>query len=1140
LPDTVNFFPSLRALQDAHRVLLQRYRKAGKLTGELRTDIERFLRTGGETGHILDTPSDRTAAQGLLDYWPTVLYREGEEVSESLLAPFDPSAVPQLGDVKCPYVGLRSFRKDEDSFFFGRENLTRDLLERLHVRNFVAVIGPPGSGRTSLVEAGLLAALTHDQLPGSSSWPIHERSPPFQGKMALRADELTSVTIIDDCDNIFAADSDTSPEDFAREVATFADAPGIRRIIVLVLRSDYEDRFTGLSSLEERIKQGHVRITEPTAKEIREAIERPAERVGLKFEEGVVDAIVHELVGERAAFALLQFTMIRLWEKRSNNRITWTALHQVGIGRRALVGAAQDFYDGLSLGQREVLRQVLVRLGASAQSTSVPWDVLAKASDSTDETDRVLVKLRAAPRSVAVPWDFLCKASDKPDEADRLLEAIAREGLISVAERASDKQKTVKLAHDSLLEQWYTLAGWLKQESDRLDRRLRLEAKARVWETRGRPNDALLTELETLQAKEWLKSSESLRVGASPNLRAFVDTSDRWHGRRIRRRMAGLGLVIVFLAATTLIAGLGWHKAGQERDRADQARADEHLQSELTLIGLMRQQILTTENDILSAQTFSSQLKTSASRRGSGSEAGRVAKIRDQADDLKEYRDRLLLKKDLIARTREDTIAEIAKGNLRLWSKGSEEQRERIIADVSQMITGNKFRSDDQSEPSTGSKLRMALFAIAAIPQNEPSWNDALRKLMIEYRGRRTNAPLVGQIWGLAFNPQNRNEVAFGDEVGIVRLWDPFASEPGAAVKELWSAASGIVNSVAFSPDGRLLAAAYRSAGTVIWDLQRGSVPCAFNPNTGSDEVPNVGSSTLPNVGSYSVAFSPDGSILAVAGSDRAAHLWDVRSCSELSPVFRHLDDVFGVAFDPDGRLLATASGDGTVKVWRLDQPEASIRDFPIGKAMFAVAFNPMRKTTLVAAGANGTGCILDIAGPKTSKKCLEIEIEPKDQAEATRTKTGSVGQVAFSPDGKYVVATAGNDGEAIVSDPDTGKMLYRLGGNQWGTPTQQRLFGVAFSPDSKYLLTGNLDGVARLWAVGDDEDQAVAVADRDELIRIGGERMGANAMVLPATECQTLRSKGIPIFVFADSPWERLKEELCPLPFLEPKEGGK
>jgi hypothetical protein len=600
-------------------------------------------------------------------------------------------------------------------------------------------------------------------------------------------------------------------------------------------------------------------------------------------------------------------------------------------------------------------------------------------------------------------------------------------------------------------------------------------------------------------------------------------------------------LGIVCLTVLTVITGYNWIQADRERNRAnqaraaaDQARADEHLQSELTLIGLMQQQILTIENDILSAQTFSSQLQTSAAKtritRGSGPEARktatRVAAVRGQANELEEYRDSLLLKKDLIARARADTIARIDEENRRLWGQKSDAERERILADVSQMIIGGKFRSDNQSEPSTGGKLRMALFAIAAIPENDRGWNDALRKLIADYRGRKTNAPLVGQIWGLAFNPQNANQAAFGDDVGIVRLWDPFSNEFGTAEKELSSAASGIVNSIAFSPDGRLLAAAYRSAGTVIWNVESGNVLCAFNPNTALDRAPSGGSGGLPNVGSYSVAFSPDGRILAVAGTDRAAHLWDVRGCTELIQGFRHSDEVFGVAFHPEGRLLATASGDTTVSVWLLDQPDRPLRTFEIGKAMFAVAFSPAGRT-LVAAGADGTARILNLATQE------QIAFMPPQK--------GTLGQVAFSPDGKYVVATASEDGEAFVSDPDTGKLVYRLGGNQWGTPTQKRLFGVAFSPDSKYLLTGNLDGVARLWAVGDDEDRAIAGAGRDELIRIGGERIGANAMVLPAAECWTLRSKEIPIFVFADRPWEeRLKAESCPLPFLKPPERRK
>src|SRR5712671_614135 len=102
----MSFFPSLRAFQDAHRLLLQRYRAVGKVTPELQNEIEQLLRSGSETGRILDTLSDQSAAQGLLDYWSTVLYRENTDSSGPELAHFDPTAEPELDDDKCPYVGL--------------------------------------------------------------------------------------------------------------------------------------------------------------------------------------------------------------------------------------------------------------------------------------------------------------------------------------------------------------------------------------------------------------------------------------------------------------------------------------------------------------------------------------------------------------------------------------------------------------------------------------------------------------------------------------------------------------------------------------------------------------------------------------------------------------------------------------------------------------------------------------------------------------------------------------------------------------------------------------------------------------------------------------------------------------------------
>src|SRR5262249_44712233 len=152
-------------------------------------------------------------------------------------------------------------------------------------------------------------------------------------------------------------------------------------------------------------------------------------------------------------------------------------------------------------------------------------------------------------------------------------------------------------------------------------------------------------------------------------------------------------------------------------------------------------------------------------------------------------------------------------------------------------------------------------------------------------------------------------------------------------------------NGLAFSADGRLLAAAYRRSGVVVWDVSGGptKLRCPLRGSTGA----------------YGVAFS--GATLAVAGGDRAVHLLNLSldGCPAVTPVFRRSDIVFGVAFSPDGKLLAAASGDGTVAVWNIDSPENPLLDHKFSKPMYAVAFSP-DGSTLAAADSYGNAYFWD------------------------------------------------------------------------------------------------------------------------------------------------------------------------------------
>src|SRR5215212_4129074 len=160
---------SLAALKAAHAELLDRRRLYGD-TPEVLGEIDTFIRRGCATGVVLDADAQRWAAQSVLDYWANVLYRLGDQSPDAMLAEFDPSVAPELDDALCPYVGLDAFLEPNHHLFFGRERLLGELIDRVGQHRLVAVVGPSGSGKSSLVRAGLVPALKAGALPGSLDW----------------------------------------------------------------------------------------------------------------------------------------------------------------------------------------------------------------------------------------------------------------------------------------------------------------------------------------------------------------------------------------------------------------------------------------------------------------------------------------------------------------------------------------------------------------------------------------------------------------------------------------------------------------------------------------------------------------------------------------------------------------------------------------------------------------------------------------------------------------------------------------------------------------------------------------------------------------------------------------------------------
>jgi hypothetical protein len=179
-------FPSLVSLRATHSELLRCYREGGKAPDFL-AEVEHFISRGRMVGALIDADEDRWATQSLLDYWATILYRAGHKPPDATLAEFDPALAPDLPEDLCPYQGLDAFRENKHALFFGRRRLIESMVGRLKESRLLAVVGPSGSGKSSLVLAGLLPALKAGVLPGSQGWRYYSPIVPGSDPLASLA-----------------------------------------------------------------------------------------------------------------------------------------------------------------------------------------------------------------------------------------------------------------------------------------------------------------------------------------------------------------------------------------------------------------------------------------------------------------------------------------------------------------------------------------------------------------------------------------------------------------------------------------------------------------------------------------------------------------------------------------------------------------------------------------------------------------------------------------------------------------------------------------------------------------------------------------------------------------------------------------
>ncbi|SEB76228.1 hypothetical protein SAMN05519104_0062 [Rhizobiales bacterium GAS188] len=592
MPGAGKAFESVVALQQANLECLESWSKVRALKRSDRNlaAIHEFLTRAQQTGTVLDREADRRSAQAALDYWMTELVLAGDEKAQDEglrpLAPFDPATFPDLGGRPSPFRGLAAFAESDAAQFFGRDRAANALAAKVGSQPFVTISGPSGSGKSSLIQAGLVPRLrrtiaapdrTHDLLdvatPGSrpllallktvvppdtnldrieSLRTELTASPSKLADIVKRYHAKPVVLIFDQFEEIFTLQQGHRPGElqvFAEALATLGD----QHQVVISIRDDYLAQLQRLQSLGARATEPSNHYSPPplSPRQLKNAIERPAEAVGLRFEDGLVDELVKDVAGEPASLPLLQFTLTRLWEKKQRNRVTREIYREVGRPREALKKAADGVLEDLKLPQnQEIARRLFLRLVTPATETEFVRNPCTRATLWAGEND--------------------------PHAVDRILERFVEAGLLRQQTAHGDEREDDRfdVAHEALIRNWPWLVGVLQREWRDHEKLWRLHSTAKLWIESGGSAGYLLSGKALEDASRFRERSRD--VDALLDASKSAEDARRAEAERLAAQLKAKSLLLkrVFLCVG-LLSGLMAYLIVWRENNINSANLDE-------------------------------------------------------------------------------------------------------------------------------------------------------------------------------------------------------------------------------------------------------------------------------------------------------------------------------------------------------------------------------------------------------------------------------------------------------------------------------------------------------------------------------------------------------------------------------------
>lgn len=939
---------------------------------------------------------------------------------------------------RSPYPGLAAFGPNDADNFYGRESIVQILADAVERQPLVLLTGPSGSGKSSVIQAGLrprlLEARQHAGAP-PSHWRIYSfrpgRNPLFHLAQALfpQADSEAAtrdlaaalqhksaslrqiirqaagsrsqagekgatervVLIADQFEEIFTLCEDESVRRLFL-AALFAAAEGEEghrpQVTILIsLRADFMGQALSYRSFSNIAHENVIFLGMMNDEELRRAIEEPARQNGVEYELGLIERILNDLDDSPGQLPLLQFALALLWEKRAGRWITHAAYNDIEEVSGALTHYANGIYARMAPEEREQMRRILLQL--------------VHPGEGVEDTRRIASR------------------GEIGDENWPLVHRLAGARLV-VTSQDRRGQESVEVIHEALIHEWKRLREWM--DSDREFRLWQNRARTalRIWQREEEHADALLRGLALEEAAHWMEERpDELDDPLQEFIRASLEAQRQVDERERRHRI-------------DLELALAESKRQEQRALARQlaAQADQLMRRKVDLAlllsaeALQRSLLPQDRTDLLTMLEINPYLEKILHNHSSS-----VFYLNFSADgqSLISSDDRnTLLRWELsdfsatpFLPPETEAIDDVALEVTGHWAATVHNGRVRLW----EIATG-KSRSLDPNFSSAIFRLRFAvdgnyLLAIA-VSGDLCLWECATgSRLPTPAKLEKGTSLQVGP--GAEFLA-TAEEDGFAPVIGLRRR------TTGELLAPVMRGHREMVHGLALSRDGSRLASASFDGTVRLWDTRSGQE--ALPPLTGH------------NGRALYAAFSPDGHILATGGTDNLLLLWDTRTGRRLDyRPFIHNNWVRCAAFSPDGTRLAVGDSDGKIYLWDLTCHTALAGHT---KRARAVAANPTGKDFATIA-FDGAVVVWDAATR-----------EQRARLSLSDNREGMAG--VFSPDGR-LFAAVDNRGELSVWQTADWQLHFRLP-NLHNEPS----IALAFSPDSRLLAHGDLDGYVSLW----------------------------------------------------------------------------